>query len=74
MLNGLRELCEKTTLVTDPPPSWIRKSVYRGRNKIFIKPKNAQMSSRPRQKEQLFTEIEEMSVAGSDITIINRGR
>jgi len=40
VLNGLREISQKSKeIISQPPPSWIQKAVYRGRHQICIKPK-----------------------------------
>ena len=40
VLNGLREISQKSKeMISQPPPSWIQKAVYRGRHQVCIKPK-----------------------------------
>ena len=78
VLNGLRQICElqssDANLVADPVPSWICKAVYRGRNQVYIKPKQLPTRSPLKSSQKRLTEDDEMSVIGSDITIIHRRR
>ena len=77
ILKGLRQMCETSNgLVSNPPPSWIKKSVYRGRNYVYIKPKKPLTSgtneTQNARKSRIFVkDFDEMSFAGSEITVIH---
>merc|ERR1719273_2860366 len=48
VLNGLREISQKSKeMISQPPPSWIQKAVYRGRHQVCIKPKKKVQTSTP---------------------------
>ena len=81
VLNGLRQICkESKDIISDPPPSWIRKAVYRGRHQVCIKPRKKfadKKSLKDNRKSRIVVEDfhdsdEEMSIFGSDITVVNR--
>ena len=80
VLNSLRHLVSQSDIITDPLPAWVTKAVYRGRNHVIIKPRVKRLSSSAasknnggkRQSVSNFRDFDEMSLAGSDITVLSR--
>ena len=79
VLNSLRHLVSQSDIITDPLPAWVTKAVYRGRNHVIIKPRVKRLSSSAsknnggkRKSVSNLRDFDEMSLAGSDITVLSR--
>ena len=77
VLNSLRHLVSQSDIITDPLPAWVTKAVYRGRNHVIIKPRVKRLSASAskngkRQSVSNLRDFDEMSLAGSDITVLSR--
>lgn len=71
VLNSLRNLASNSDIIMDPLPPWVTKAVYRGRNHVNIKPRI--LASSP-SKLNRSRNLDEMSIAGSDLTVLNLNR
>jgi hypothetical protein len=77
VLNGLRQISDfssQNIVTADTPPSWLRNAGYRGRNYIHIKPKGKLQPKINARKSRIFVDMDEMSVVGSDLTMVRRRR